>query len=266
MVRSGSGLRASGFGALLVLGACGSGKPKAVEDGKATVPPPVTKPVVAGDAAPAPVGGAGDVSVRVEWHDVPIEMRQSPTRTPCGTAQVPAVAPTTTWGIPDAFVILSGTRKAPDAIVHVVDDRCTLSPRAVVAGGKLAVTSTASQPVSLAVHRAIAIDDLGKPSTDAARPLELPIAGHDVELALDAGFVYELAGGAGEDAFVLAAPTRWAAVTDAAGIATLRDLPAGKYEVTAWLPPHAHQPARLAHGDVTVTAGALAEVTLDLGK
>jgi hypothetical protein len=249
--------------ALVVVAACGSSRPKAVEDARTATP--AVKPAVA-DAVPAPAGGVGDVSVRVEWHDVPAAMRDAPGRTPCGTAQVPAVAPTTTWGIPDAFVVLSGTRKAPDAMVRVVHDRCALAPRAIVAGGKLAVTGTATQPVALSVRRAFTLDDLAKPTTDAAHPLQLPIAGHEAELALDAGYVYEVSGAAGEDAFVVSAPARWAGVTDAAGIAVMRELPAGKYEVTAWLPPHARQPARLAHGEVTVTAGALAEVTLDLGK
>jgi len=251
---------------LVVLAACGSSRPKAADEGK-TAPPPVTKPA-AGDAAPAPVatGGAGDVSVRVEWHDVPAAMRESPGRTPCGTAQVPALAPTTTWGIPDAFVVLSGSRKAADTAVRVVDDRCTLAPRAAVANGKLVVAGTATQPVALAVRRAFALDDLAKPTADSAHPLQLPIAGHDVDVTLDAGYAYEVTGSAGEDAFVVAAPARWVAVTDAAGVAVMRELPAGKYEVTAWLPPHARQPAKLAHGEVTVTAGALAEVTLDLGK
>jgi hypothetical protein len=265
VVKSGLRLPASGLRFFLFVAACGSSRPKAVEDGKAAPPPPVAKPAVA-DAAPVATGGAGDVSVRVEWHDVPVAMRQSPDRTSCGTAQLPAVAPTTTWGIPDAFVVLSGTRKAPDTTVRVIYDRCAMSPRAVVASSKLAVTGTATHPTDLWVRRAFALDDLGKSLGDGARPLSLPIAGHEADIALDAGYVYEVSDATKDTVFVAAAPTRWVQVTDAAGIAVMRELPAGKYEVTAWFPPRGGAPGRLAHGEVTVTAGALAELTLDLGK
>jgi hypothetical protein len=251
---------------LVALAACSSGRAKAVEDARTAAhaePPP--KPAT---DAPAAAGGNGDVQIRVEWHDVPAVVRASPGRTACGTALAAAVAPTTTWGIPDAFVVVSGQRgkPAPDPSAQLRLDRCALAPVALVAGGALAVTTTASEPGKLAIRRAFALTDLGTATSDAARPILLPIAGHEVDVALEPGNVYEVVGATGEVAFVAAAPNGYVAVTDAAGQAVLRDLPVGSYKITAWLPPHAGQPARLAHGDATVTAGALAEVTLDLSK
>jgi hypothetical protein len=253
--------------ALVVLVACSSGRAKAVEDARTAthVEPAATKPT--GDAAVAP-GGAGDVQIRVEWHDVPAAVRASPGRTACGTARVPAVAPTTTWGIPDAVVVIGAERGKPaaDPSSKITLDRCALAPRAMVAGAALAVTTTASEPVHLQFARRYALKDLAAASTEPARALQLPIAGHEVDAPLEAGGVYELGDGSDSAWIVAAAPTAYAGITDATGAAVLRDVPVGKYPVTAWLPPHAGQPARLARGEVTVTAGALAEVTLDLAK
>ena len=81
---------------LVALAACSSGRAKAVEDARtAAHPEPTPKPA---SDAPAIVSGAGDVQIRVEWHDVPAVVRASPGRTMCGTALAAAVAPTTTWG------------------------------------------------------------------------------------------------------------------------------------------------------------------------
>ncbi len=266
MVTAGLRLPASGFRLLIFVAACGSSRPKAVEDGRTAQKPEPPRPAAADASVPA--SGSGDVQVRVEWHDVPTAVRASSGRTACGTALVPAVAPTTTWGIPDAFVVLAGDRGKPaaDPRARIVYDRCALAPRAMVAGAGLAVLSNATQPVSLAVRRAFALRDLAATLTEPAKPLLLPIAGHEVDVALDAGYVYELIATPGIDAFVAAAPGAYVAITDASGAAVLRDLPSGTYAVTAWLPPHVGQPARLARGEATVTAGALAEVTLDLGK
>ena len=43
----------------------------------------------------------------------------------------------------------------------------------------------------------------------------------------------------------------------------LHEVPAGPHAVTAWLPPRAGQPARIARGTVTA-AGSLAELSLRL--
>lgn len=242
---------------LVLAAACSSGRGKAVEDTRV-----VTPPRAPGDAAPAPVAatGNGDVQVRVEWHDVPAAKRASPGRTACGTARASQVSPTTTWGIPDVFVTIDGrAANAAEPHARVVYDHCALSPRVVVAGKTLAVTSTASEPVQLAIARRY---DVHAPATATGapeKPILLPIAGHEVDVELEPGGWYQLAHG-DESAWILAAPNADSLVTDAAGQATFRDVPAGHHVVTAWLPGGA------ARGEVTVTAGALAEVTLDLAK
>ena len=247
-------------GALVVLAACSGARAK-VEDSK---PAPVVTPKPADAAAVvAPASGAGDVSIRVEWHDVPAALRASPGRTACGTAARAHVAPTVTWGIPDAVVIVSGERAKPlEASAKLVFDHCALSPRAVIAGDSLAVTSTATQPAELAVARH---KDPRTGATEPARKLALPIAGHQVDVALEAGGWYELAAG-DDSAWVFSAPKAYAGVTDATGVFVARDVPVGTYTVNAWFPPYAKSPPRGAQAQVTVTAGALAEVTLDIGK
>jgi hypothetical protein len=241
---------------LLVVAACGSGKAK-VEDSRPA--PPVVQMHVS-DAPPAPASGAGDVSIRAEWNGVPAALRASPGRTPCGTAVRAQVAPTVTWGIPDAFVTLSGERAkpAPDPGAKLVLDHCAPSPRALLSGDKLAITSTATQPAQVTVHR---FDKDGKAP---AKPVFLPIAGHEVDVPLEAGGWYEIAAG-DESAWVFATQKLYAGVTDATGVVVLRDVPAGTYTVTAWFPPYAHGHPYGGQKQVTVTAGALAEVTVDLG-
>ena len=90
-----------------------------------------------------------------------------------------------------------------------------------------------------------------------------------VSVPLDAGAVYELATADKdpETAWIVAPAARAAraaAVTDDSGWAVLRGLPTGSPAVTAWLPPRSGQPARIARGTVTISAGALAELTLPL--
>jgi hypothetical protein len=216
---------------LLLVAACSGGKPK-LEDARALPhppPPPADAAAKTIDATIPP--GKGDVSIRVEWHDVPAAARAPK---PCG----PDVTPTTTWGIPDAVVSLPHAGTPPAARVTV--DRC-LHPRVQVAGDKLTIASAVMMPTTLALD---------------ARPVMLPIAGHEVAAALTEGRHELVAGDA--HAWVIRDPN--AAVTDASGVAILRDIPSGVYPVTAWLPT-----ANLAaKGEVTVMPGALAEVTLTL--
>jgi len=47
-------------------------------------------------------------------------------------------------------------------------------------------------------------------------------------------------------------------------VVLVRDVPPGVHAVRAWLPPRGDQPARHAHGEVTVVAADLAELTLQL--
>jgi hypothetical protein len=220
----------------LALVACSGAKTK-VEDAKPIVHPADAAVRVA-DAAPA--AGKGDASIRVEWHDVPLEARKPG---PCG----PQVAPTTTWGIPDVVVTIDAPGTAPARTPRVTLDSC-LRPPVQIASDSLIVASGALQPAKLTIAK-----DGG-----AALPIELPIAGHEVAVPLAPGR-YELASG-GAHAWVVAAPTPWSAVTDATGVAVLRDLPSGTYAVSAWSPAS----GRSAKGEVTVAAGQLADVTLQL--
>lgn len=221
---------------LVLLAACSGGKPK-LEDARTLPHPPAPEgsahaldaAASAGSAAIPP--GKGDVSIRVEWHDVPPAARAPK---PCG----PDVSPTTTWGIPDAVVTLPHAGAPPAARVTV--DRC-VRPRVQVSGDSLTIASALLQPATLA------LDD---------RPVMLPIAGHEVTAQLTDGRHEVVAGDA--KAWVIRDAN--AAVTDATGVAVLRDIPSGVYPVTAWLPA-----ANLsAKGEVTVMPNALAEVTLTL--
>jgi hypothetical protein len=249
------------------LAACG-GKPRPEE---AARPPAVgdaavsdaAADAVAGDAVPAPGprGTTGDLQVRVEWRDVPVAARSSPGRTPCGTPRAPSVAPTTTWGVPDALVVVEGAPPAtPLPTAHVTLADCALAPRIAV-GGALAITSAVDRPARLVLRKRGALAGLiaGDPV-----PVQLPIAGHTVTAALDVGAIYSLETDAPdpEIAFVAALPGQ---VTDATGHALVRDLPPGPHAVTAWLPPRAGQPARTGHGTATVAAGELTDLTIALG-
>ena len=90
--------------------------------------------------------------------------------------------------------------------------------------------------------------------------VQIRVEWHDVPL--EPGGLYEL-DGAADPAWIAAGAS---ALTDAAGQAVLRDIPSGNHAVLAWLPPRADQPARVARGNVQVTAGALVELTLDLAR
>jgi hypothetical protein len=256
--------------AVTVLGACG-GKPRPEEAAR----PPVVGDAAPGDAAPGDAtpgdaatpgpparGATGDLQVRVEWPDVPVAARSSPGRTPCGTPRASSVAPTTTWSIPDALVVVEGApSSAPPPTARVTLADCALTPRIAV-GAALAITSAVDRPARLVLRKRGALDRLtaGEPV-----PVQLPIAGHTVTAALDADAIYSLETDAPdpEVTFVAAVPGQ---VTDATGHALIRDLPTGPHAVTAWLPPRAGQPARIGHGTATITAGELTELTVALAR
>ncbi len=247
---------------LLLAAACSSSTPK--DERHVDRAPPVIPPAPA-DAAPP--GAPGDVQIRVEWHDVPVMARASPGKGACGTPRAAAVAPTTTWGIPDAIVALDVARSKPaaDPAARVVLEHCALAPRALIAGTTLAVISDAEAPAHLGFAQRGTLRELGTTTIEATSEVLLPIAGHEVAIPLEAGSIYELIADDNE-AWIASAPNSYAAVTDGNGVAVLRDVPAGKHAVTAWLPGRSNQSRMLAHGEVTVVAGALAEVTLDLAK
>jgi hypothetical protein len=250
--------------ACALLAACSSGKPHAVEDAK--------RPVAAGsDAAHAdaaqpvapPTATTGDVQVRVEWPAVPAAVRASPGTTPCGTPRLPQVAPSTTFGIGDVLVIVEGAPATlGEARVRLAD--CAWSPR-IAAGSSLVIESAADRPAKVVVSTRLRADDFTDKTEESTAPVPvmLPIAGHAVTVALDAGAVYriETSGKDPEVAWVVAAP---GAITDASGAVLVKDVPVGAHAVRAWLPPRGGQPARHATGNVTVVAGDLAELTLKL--
>lgn len=245
---------------LVVIAACSSGKPRTPEDAK-RVTPPGDAAIVPADAPAAPKTPSGDVHVRVEWTAVPPAARSSPGKTGCGTPRAPAVAPTTTWGIPEVVVLVDG---APGVLgetrVRLAD--CALSPRIAI-GSTLVVESASDKPAKLVLsHRARASDlRVEIKSSIPARTIQLPIAGHAVTASLVDGAVFELTSDKGDPAWIVAAQ---AAVTDPSGVVIVRDVPPGVHAVRAWLPPRGNQPARHAVGQVTVVDGDLAELTLQL--
>jgi hypothetical protein len=204
----------------------------------------------------------GDLQIRVEWPDVPVAARNSPGRTPCHTPRTPSVAPTTTWGIPDALVIVDGARPLL-ASARITLASCTLTPR-IAAAGALAITSAVDHPAKLVLRKRGTVATLGHLATGEAIPVLLPITGHTVTAALDAGAIYSLETEAAdpEVAFIAAIPGGY--VTDASGQVIARDLSAGPHTVTAWLPPRAGQPARTGRGTATVASGELTALTITL--
>jgi hypothetical protein len=217
----------------------------------------------AGSAAVTP-GSPGELDVTVTWKDTPHASRASPGRSTCGTPRPASVAPTTMWGIPDVVVFVDGATVTLGEVRIVVAD-CGLTPRVAV-GDKLVLASAAKEPTSVGVAsfglEPEAIDGTKpKDGTPAPVSVMLPIAGHEVVRALDAG-IYDVAGD-GDGAWVVAKPN--AMVTDAAGQAVFRDVPGGPHSVVAWLPARGDQPAKLVTAKATVTAGPPVELTIDLG-
>ena len=211
-----------------------------------------------GDAAPA----TGDLQIRVEWKNVPAAMRNSPVPTPCSTPRAPALAPTTTWGVPDAFVIVEGGSPPLEARVVLAD--CALHPR-VVAGSVLVVESAVDHPARLTLVRHGAIGDLaaGALHSGERRVIQLPIAGHAVSIALEANAVYQLAtdGADPETAWIVSGSSY---ATDATGQVVVKGLPVGARRVAAWLPARGNLTVRFATGTSAIVANELAELTIDL--
>lgn len=247
--------------ALVAIAAC-SGKtnaPKTVlEDARAH------GEVAAGDAAaPADPSGKGDVVVRVRWEDVPADARGAPGRTACGTARPAQVAPTVLWGIPEVFVQIDAPGSGAGKARRITLADCTFEPRVAIAAGNVTIASAMLEPAQVAIQQVGELPLGGAGKEADAREIYLPIAGHQVDVALDSGSIYRVAAG-DETSWVIASDSPYLGITEGSGNVMLRDVPAGPRAVTAWLPPRSGQPARVAHGKVTVTAGEVAEVTLDL--
>jgi hypothetical protein len=217
------------------------------------------------DAAVPVPGGKGDVQIRVEWKDVPADARAAPGRTPCGTARPAAVAPTTLWGIPDVLVAIDVAGTATRAPQRVSVEPCALSPRVLIAGTTLSIASATETPAKVFVQHAGQLPLGGTIKDEKPRAVMLPTAGHEVEVALEPGTIARVVAGS-EDAWIVATDNPFVAITEASGNVVMRDVPSGTHAVTAWLPARSGQSARVAHGKVTVTPGALAEVTLDITK
>lgn len=246
---------------LLAVVAC-SGKtspPKAVsEDARGST-------AAQSDEAGVVPGGKGEVRIRVEWKDVPALARMSPGRTPCGTPRPPAVEPTTLWGVPDVFVSLDAEATKAHTLARVVVEPCALSPRAAVTGASFTLASATETPAKVSLQHAGTLPLRGAIADDKSRVVYLPIAGHEVEVATDDGAILRVIAG-DDDAWIIASENPFVALTDSSGNVLLRDVPAGTHAITAWLPPRSGQPARIARGEVRVTAGELAEVTVDISK
>ncbi len=245
---------------LLVLAAC-SGSKSRPEDARHV---PHEAPRDATVAIDAPLTGDGDVQVRVEWKDTPVVARQSPGRNKCGAAKAGSVAPTTTWGVPDVFVMIDLPGKPASREAHILLQDCVLSPRIALAGSELTLESGVDAPAKVTLHQVGKLP-FGGDLTDAARTVYLPIAGHEVVATLEPGALYRVDSD-DSAAWIVAADRPFFAITEANGQVILRDVPAGPHPVTAWLPPRGDQPARIAQGTVNVVPGGLAEVTLDLSK
>lgn len=252
--------------------ACSGKKAKAIEDARSAPKPAID---AASPVAPAVVHGyrvdttvkTGDVKIMVEWKDVPQPLRAPGPATKCSTPRVPALEPTTLWGVPDVLLVVDvdhGKAHAPGS-PRLVLQECDFSPRVVVAGPSLLVASAMMEPAL------VSITELAKPLGGAAiaskpRSIQLPMAGHEVEVALDADTVYALSFGSDDVAAVVSATTPYVTVTDRSGGATLRDVPVGTHPVRAYLPARNGGEAKTVASTITVTAGALAEITLDLAK
>jgi hypothetical protein len=255
---------------LLLLVACSGSKTK-VEDARKHP----SDTALLRDAGSVGVPGMGDVQLRVEWKDVPIEARASAGRTSCGTPRASSVSPTTTWGVPDVFVMIEGAQAKPSPArdARIVLDRCALVPRVALASDKLVLASAAEAPAKLSFHKLEQLPFGGAALGGSPRTVFLPIAGHSVDVALDARGIYhaqiENADGKTfdpESAWIVAADTPHFAITEANGQVLLRDLPVGNYTATAWLPPRGGQPAKIARTPVTITPDGVADVTLDISK
>jgi hypothetical protein len=148
---------------------------------------------------------------------------------------------------------------------RIVLEHCALSPRVAIVESPLIVASAMDAPAKLTFAKLAPARPLAAPAapTPQGTSIQMPIAGHEAALPLDTDSINELRSD-DDSAIAIAAPTPYYAITEANGQVVLHDVPVGTVEIAAWLPARAGQPARAARGKVTVTAGALAEVTLTL--
>ncbi len=213
---------------------------------------------------------------------MPLAARVSPGSSACKTPLVAQVSPTTTWGIPDVVVFVDGAPPARTTAnaasgtsgngpssnasnaheTRVVIDRCAVMPRIAI-GSRIAIASAADRPLEATLAKRFAISEPKRAIKATPIGIALPIAGHEVTTELEADAIYRVApnGKDIDDGWIVGAT---AFITDATGVASIKDVPPGKHAVRVWLPPRGGQPAREAKGEVTVEAGDLAELTLAL--
>jgi hypothetical protein len=205
---------------------------------------------------------SGDLQIKVEWPDVPAVARSSPGRTSCNTARTPSVAPTTTWGVPGALVIIAGASPAL-AAAHITLADCAFTPRVAI-GGSLAITSAADRPAKLVLRKRGSAAAPAQLTAGDPIQVMLPIAGHTVTTVLDPGAIYSLETDEADPEVAFVAAVAGGYVSDSGGLVTSHGLAVGRHAVTAWLPPRAGQPARTGHATATVAGGELAELTVTL--
>jgi hypothetical protein len=271
----------AGGAVALVLAAC-AGKPAATRGDGAGSASPAGAAVLDARAAAVPddvpgarlgyrrAATAGTIEVRVEWADAPSTMRGSPGVSPCGAPLPPRVRVHTLGGVAGALVIAdvpAGRGFEPAAVaaeLAVEVDGCVPSPEVVVRGPlptDLTVRSLDGRPHAVSITTVATLTS-GQALLDAREPdgplpaVRLAWAGAAVRREVRESTLLRVAteGAPTHPAFVAVVGTPYAGVTDETGAVTLGAAPAGTYPVTAWLPPRAGAPARVARGSVTVGA------------
>jgi hypothetical protein len=216
-----------------------------------------------GDAAGKGKKGTGVVAAKVLWPTASAAVRASGGRNACGMPRRPAAVVHTLHGVADVIVMIGGIAEPAEAApVELVVAGCQMSPRvAIAAGGAITIASADER------RHVASVAHVGDPAQlgAAAEPAPvlaaaLPVVGHAVAASIPTPSVARVSVDGGDPAWLVAAPHRFAAVTDATGAARFADVPPGTHPVVAWAPA-----ANLvAKGEATVVAGRTAEVVLTL--
>jgi hypothetical protein len=216
-----------------------------------------------GDAAGKGKKGTGVIAVKVLWPTASPAVRASGGRNACGLPRRPAAVVHTLHGVADVIVMMEGIAEpAVAAPVELVVAGCQVSPRvAIAAGGAVTIASADERRHVATVARVGDPAQLGAAAEPApVLAAALPVVGHAVAASIPTPSVVRVSVDGGDPAWLVAAPHRFAAVTDATGAARFADVPPGTHPVVAWAPA-----ANLVmKGEATVVAGRTAEVVLTL--
>jgi hypothetical protein len=216
-----------------------------------------------GDAAGKGKKGTGAIAVKVLWPTASPVARASGGRNACGLPRRPAAVVHTLHGVADVIVTIAGIAEpAVAAPVELVVAGCRVSPRvAIAAGGAVTIASADERRHVATVARVGDPGQLGAAAEPApVLAAALPVVGHAVAASIPTPSVARVSVDGGDPAWLVAAPHRFAAVTDATGAARFADVPPGTHPVVAWAPA-----ANLVmKGEATVVAGRTAEVVLTL--